>query len=374
MRVLIFYASYGGGHLSAANAIKQYIDANYSDFDVRIVDCMKYINTGIEKITTDSYKIMAEKVPWAWGRIYKRSGKGPIAHLSKLSSKVLSLKLYKLFEEFSPDIVISTHPFSSQMTTILKKQEKTNCKLATVLTDFAPHNQWLFDSQFVDFFFVAHDGMKKDLALKGISDNKIFVTGIPLSTKFLQHFDKNSLKKSFDLDLSKRVILFFGGGEFGLGEEHTSSILEAFIDNIGNSYEIIVISGKNTKMQERFDKIVLDTHSSDRVKVYGYTNKIPELMAISDLVVTKPGGLTSTESLASGLPMVVINPIPGQEEENAVFLEKAGVALWLRKKENVNEAISELLSNERELHHMKTRSRLMAKKNSTADICKVIFG
>jgi len=97
MRVLIFYASYGGGHLSAANAIKQYIDANYSDFDVRIVDCMKYINTGIEKITTDSYKIMAEKVPWAWGRIYKRSGKGPIAHLSKLSSKVLSLKLYKLF-------------------------------------------------------------------------------------------------------------------------------------------------------------------------------------------------------------------------------------------------------------------------------------
>lgn len=298
---------------------------------------------------------------------------GPIAHLSKLSSKVLSLKLYKLFEEFSPDIVISTHPFSSQMTTILKKQGKTNCKLATVLTDFAPHNQWLFDSQFVDFFFVAHDGMKKELISKGIDDNKVFATGIPLSIKFLQHFDKDDLKKSFNLDLSKRVILFFGGGAFGLGEEHTSSILKAFIDNIGNSYEVIVISGKNVKLQKCFEKLVAKTNSSDRVKVYGYTNKIPELMAISDLVVTKPGGLTSTESLAAGLPMVVINPIPGQEEENAKFLEKSGVALWLRKKENAYESIFELLSNEKELQHMKTRSRLMAKRNSTADICKIIF-
>lgn len=298
---------------------------------------------------------------------------GPIAHLSKLSSKVLSLKLYKLFEEFSPDIVISTHPFSSQMTTILKKQGKTNCKLATVLTDFAPHNQWLFDSQFVDFFFVAHDGMKKELISKGIDDNKVFATGIPLSIKFLQHFDKDDLKKSFNLDFSKRVILFFGGGAFGLGEEHTSSILKAFIDNIGDSYEVIVISGKNVKLQKCFEKLVAKTNSSDRVKVYGYTNKIPELMAISDLVVTKPGGLTSTESLAVGLPMVVINPIPGQEEENAKFLEKSGVALWLRKKENAYESIFELLSNEKELQHMKTRSRLMAKRNSTADICKIIF-
>ena len=97
-------------------------------------------------------------------------------------------------------------------------------------------------------------------------------------------------------------------------------------------------------------------------------------MSISDLVVTKPGGLTITESLASGLPIVVINPIPGQEVENAEFLERKGVAVWIRKTEDPEQAVSELLSNPEQITHMKIRSKLMAKKHSTEDICKIILG
>ena len=131
-----------------------------------------------------------------------------------------------------------------------------------------------------------------------------------------------------------------------------------------------LLSGKNEKMQAKFEELVGE---NPNVQVYGYTNEVPELMSISDLVVTKPGGLTITEALASGLPIVVINPIPGQEVENAEFLEKKGVAVWIRKTENPDEAVKELLENPEQIKHMKIRSKLMAKKNSTRDICKILM-
>ena len=313
---------------------------------------------------------MAKKAPWAWGEIYNHSQKGTMSHISNGANKLMSFKLNKLFEEYNPDIVISTHPFGSQMTAYLKSKGKTNCVLASVMTDFASHDQWLVGHEFIDHFFVSHDGMKKDIITKGIPASKIHATGIPLSNRFLEHFNKKDIKLSFDLKLEKKTILFFGGGEFGLGKDKTLKILKAFIDNIGDEYEIIAISGKNPKMQEKFEELVGD---NPNVQVYGYTNEVPELMSISDLVVTKPGGLTITESLASGLPIVIINPIPGQEVENAEFLEKKGVAVWIRKAENPGQAVSELLSNPEQLRHMKIRSKLMAKKHSTADICKILI-
>lgn len=370
MKILIFYAAYGGGHLSAAKSINQYINENYKNAETRLVDCIKYINKGIDKITTLAYKEMAKKAPWAWGRIYNQSQQGMMAHISNGTNKLMSIKLNKLFEEYNPDIVISTHPFGVQMTTYLKSKGKTNCKLASIMTDFASHDQWLVGSNYIDYIFVSHEGMKKEIINKGIPESKIYATGIPLSNKFLQHFDKRKIKSSFDLDFNKKTILFFGGGEFGLGKDMTLKILKAFIDNIGDQFQIVAISGKNEKMQQGFYSLV---GSNPNVQIYGYTNEVPELMSISDLVVTKPGGLTITESLASGLPIVVINPIPGQEVENAEFLEKQGVAVWIRKAENPEEAVSDLLSNPEQLKHMKIKSKLLAKKSSTADICKTIL-
>ena len=370
MKILIFYASYGGGHLSAAKSIKQYLDENYKNVKTKMIDCVEYINKGLNTITTFAYKEMAKKAPWAWGEIYDHSQKGAMSHISSGANKFMSIKLNKLFEEFKPDIVISTHPFASQMTAYLKEKGKTNCVLASVMTDFASHDQWLVGSKYIDHIFVSHEGMKKDIITKGIPASKIHATGIPLSNRFLEHFNRKEIKASFDLDYNKKTILFFGGGEFGLGKEKTLKILKAFIDNIHDEYQIIAISGKNEKMQAKFEELV---GNNPNVQVYGYTNEVPELMSISDLVVTKPGGLTITESLASGLPIVVINPIPGQEVENAEFLEKKGVAVWIRKTENPDEAVKELLENPEQIKHMKIRSKLMAKKNSTRDICKIIM-
>lgn len=371
-KILIFYASYGGGHLSAANSIKQCIEENYKEYETKLVDCMLYVNKPINKITTAAYKEMAKKFPWAWGEFYYHSEKGPLAKISSASNKVLAKKLLNLLDEYEPNIIISTHPFASQMISYLKKKNLVSCKLATIMTDFAPHEQWLVGKEYGDFFFVSHSKMRDELIKLGIPESKVFATGIPLSNRFLMHYNKDEIKNSFNLDIDKKVVLFFGGGEFGLGREKTIQILESFIDN-SNGIQIVAIAGKNEKMKEEFEKLVEKKSAKNIVKVLAYTNQVPELMSISDLVVTKPGGLTVTESLASGLPIVIINPIPGQEEENADFLVNAGVATWIKENSDYNAIISNLLNSPDKLHKMKINTKLLAKKHSTNDICKTIL-
>ena len=372
-KVIIFYASYGGGHLSAARSIKENMETNYEDIDVKLIDCMEYVNKTVNKITTKAYSEMAKKAPKTWGRVYWKSQKGPLAQISTTSNKILSIKLYKLLKDFEPNLIVSTHPFGSQMCAYLKKHGKLNAKIATVMTDYAPHDQWLVFNKYVDYYFVSHDGMKKELHEKGIPNEKIFATGIPLSNKFLLKYDKPTILKSFGLSPDKKTVLFFGGGEFGLGKTQTFKIFKSFVECPEN-IQIVAISGKNPKMKEAFENLVKSLNKTDSVKILEYTNQVPELMSISDLVVTKPGGLTTTESLASGLPIVVINPIPGQEEENATYLEENKVAIWLKKDDNVEAILKDLFSNPEKMQEMKIRARLLAKKNSTKDICKILLG
>lgn len=372
MKVIIFYASYGGGHLNAAKSIQECILNNYKEIDVELIDCMKYVNITIEKITTAAYREMAKKAPWAWGRIYADSQKGPLAHISSRSNKIMAIKLLKLLREKNPDLIISTHPFGSQMCSYLKRKNKIHAKIATIMTDFAPHDQWLVGSDFTDYFFVAHKKMKDYLISKNIDERKIFDTGIPISNRFLVDYDKNSILKELEFHDNKKTILFFGGGEFGLGKTRTVEIFECFVKLFKNT-QIIAISGKNEKMRNAFEKIVEENNRTDSIKVFEYTKQVPEFMSISDLVVTKPGGLTTSESLASNLPMVIINPIPGQEEENAEFLEENGIAIWIKKNDDPYKKLENLFSDEKKLADMKENTKKLARKYSTQNICDILL-
>lgn len=373
MNVLIFYASYGGGHLNAAKSINDYIINNYKNINVEMIDCMKYVNKTIEKVTTAAYREMAKKVPWAWGRIYSDSQKGPLAHISSRSNKILAIKLLKLLREKSPDLIISTHPFGSQMCSYLKRKGKITAKIATIMTDFAPHDQWLVGSDFTDYYFVAHDKMRNYLIDKKIDPSKVFATGIPLSNSFLKNYDRQTVLNNFGLEDNKINILFFGGGEFGLGKTRTFNIFESFV-KFCSEMQIIAIAGKNPKMKLAFEEIVQKYHSEKNVKVLPFTNQVPELMSISDLVVTKPGGLTTTESLACNLPMIIINPIPGQEEENAGFLESKGIGVWIKKHDDVNQILTNIFKDKNKLNEMKENTKILSKINSTKDICNILLG
>ena len=372
-KILIFYGSYGGGHLSAAKSIKEYIEKNYTDTDVVMLDCIEYVNKIINKLTTKAYADMAKNAHWIWKQLYYNSEKnGALARIGNAVNRLMAIKLNKLFKNGAPDLIISTHPFSSQMCAILKSKGKINSQIATILTDYAPHRQWLEKQEYVNYFFVAHDGMLEDLVKRGIDRNKIYSTGIPLSNRFLAHYDKDGILKEFGLAKNKATVLFFAGGEYGFGKDTTFNILKTIIEEFDN-LQVVAIAGKNVKMQAKFETLVKETDSEDTVKVLSYTNKVPELMSISDIVISKPGGLTTTESLASGLPIIVINPIPGQEEENAEFLEQNGVGIWLKKNDNIKEKLREILSSTEKIKEMKINARLLSKKNSTADICKILL-
>lgn len=158
-----------------------------------------------------------------------------------------------------------------------------------------------------------------------------------------------------------------------MGKSKTYDLLHTLAKDFDN-LQVVAISGRNLKMKRSFEYLVEQEHKQDCIKVLDYTTKVPELMSISDLVITKPGGLTTSESLASGLPIIVINPIPGQEEENASFLENKGVAIWIKKRDDVSKILRNLFSSPDRMQKMKVNARLLAKKNSSKDICKILLG
>ena len=372
-KVLILYAKYGGGHSSAANAIKNYIDNHYENIEANVVDCIEYINRALNKISTSTYRKITSATPRLWKKVYHNSEKGILSKISNGSNKFMARKLYHLVEEYNPDIIISTHMFSTQMISYLKKKNKINCTLATVLTDFAPHDQLLVGCKYGDYFFVSSNQMKESLINDfGISKTKVFVTGIPLSERFKSYFDTHKILKDFGLTANKKTILFFGGGEFGLGKSRTVAIFRSLTKHL-SEYQIIAISGKNKKMHEAFIDIYNELGCPSELKIYEYITNVPEAMSISSLVVTKPGGLTSSESLASSLPMLIINPIPGQEEENAEFLEQAGAAIWIRPNDDIDIVINNLLNSPDTLNNMKNNAAKIAHVDATKNICEIVL-
>lgn len=368
-KILIFYASYGGGHLSAAKSIESVINEKYPNIETKVIDCIKYVNKGLDKVTTSAYRQLAKK--GAWGKIYNASQKGVMAHISTRSNIIMAVKLLKLLRAESPDMVISAHPFSSQMCAYLKRKGKVNFPLATIMTDFAPHDQWLVGHENTEYFFVAHDKMKDYLISKGINQDKVFALGIPINSKFTKDYNRAEILEEFGLKNDKKTILFFGGWNSGSAQIRTLEIFKV-LATYSDNYQVVAISARNKKLQEGFENIV-KSNNLNNVTILDYTNKVPELMSISDLVVAKPGGLTTSESLAMNLPMILINPIAGQEEENAEFLEGKGIGLWMRKEDDIKAKLESLLSDENKLKSMKENTNLLAHKYSTYDIVNILL-
>jgi processive 1,2-diacylglycerol beta-glucosyltransferase len=372
-KILVLYGSYGGGHLSAAKSIQKYFETNHKkDIEIKIIDCIEYINKYINKVSTEAYKELAKKAPWIWKKVYNNSKDGALAYMSNTSNKLMSYKLMSLLQEENPDLIISTHPFATQMCTHLKETKKINYRLATILTDFHIHPQWLVSYEHNNFFFVANSQMKLDMVGLGVNDENIFVTGIPVGDKFSKRINKQAVYDEFGLSKDRKTILFFAGGEFGLGRNTTYMTLKAII-RLFKDTQVIAISGKNQKMKNKFEKLIETTDAFDRVKLLEFSNKIPELMHISDFVITKPGGLTVTESLVSNLPIIIINPIPGQEEENAEFLLKHECAIWIKKEDNIARALKNLYRNPDKFTIMSENTKKIAKPSSTQNICEILL-
>lgn len=371
MKVLILYAKAGNGHFKAAEAIKEKLNEHYKDVEVIFEDGLEYSSRIANKIVVKGYANMTKLVPSMWGAIYAKADtteKTTLNEISKLIHKGLTVRLKKLLREIKPDVIVSTHPFVSKTCAYLKKKKKTDAKIVTILTDYAVHNMWLEDNEYYDKILVATEEMKDDCKkIYGVDERKISVTGIPTSLKFSGKYDRQKSLKEYGLE-DKMTFLFFAGGGQGIGQ--SKEIFEELLETDGD-FQIVAVSGKNEKQKQKFETMI--EKSDKKVVVLGYTNDVPALMNMCDFVISKPGGLTSTECLVMNKPMLIINPIPGQEEQNAIYFTNNGTAIRAYDGEPLRHQINTLVKDKFRVNQLKEMCKRIARPNAVDDIVKNII-
>ena len=274
-------------------------------------------------------------------------------------------KISKLFTRYNPDVVVCTQAFPCGMVAHYKREHRLSTTIIGVLTDFSPHSYWINDG--VDYYVVPSAEAKERLITKGVSADCIKVYGIPVRTKFAIKLDRNPIAAKLGLDPQKPTIVIMGGGQ-GLGP--IKSIVKSLI-KVKMDFQIIVLAGVNRKIIKSLNRYT--KRSEKKILIFEFANNVDELMELATLIITKPGGITTAECLAKGLPMVIVNPIPGQETRNTDFLIKKGIGIRIDDTSDVGEEVELLLKSPERLISMSKAAYENAKPHSALDIAKLIL-
>lgn len=372
-KIAILYASFGGGHKSSAKSIKAKLEKDY-DVEVQLLDYFEYFNKLINRVSIAVYENIVNLPESVYLNMYQSTGSN--TKFSDFITEILKLtgiKLIKYFKNFTPDIVISTHPFATQALSYLKKKKKFNFLLANILTDFEIHKLWFDPSEDIDLFFVSSNSMKENLISNGVEENKICVSGIPIREDFSKKFDRNEVYNLFNLNKDLKTITFFAGGGQGIAFKDIFKYLKITLESFTN-YNIVIISGKNEKLKNKIRDLVSEI-DHENIKIFSFISEIPELMSISSFIISKPGGLTTSESLAMCTPLIAISPIPGQEVANANYLKGNNAGIYLNDVEEA-EILFEKLNNdinEEYIKELKENIKKISHPNSTEVIINKIF-
>lgn len=365
-KILLMYISEGSGHHCASLAVEKALKSIKADIDILNINAFNYTNPILEKIINKTYIGIIKRTPDVWEYLYDnpkivKNTQG----LRDLIHKFNSSKLMNLLEDFYPDVICCTQAFPCGMVADYKKTYGLPARLIAVLTDYIPHSYWIYDN--VDYYIVPSEDTKTRLIENGIPFDKIKTLGIPIDQNFACEINKELAFKKNGLDEALDVILLMGGSQ-GLGP-----IVEiAFsLDRLSIDFQLVIACGHNVRLKKTLDK--KKARFKKKVLILEYADNINELMAISSLIITKPGGLTTAEALSKNLPMLVVNPIPGQEANNANFLLKAGVAVKAESTEEVSILTLELLSSKNKLNQMKELTRKIEKPNSALELARFIL-
>jgi processive 1,2-diacylglycerol beta-glucosyltransferase len=356
-KILLLSVSAGAGHVRAAEAIRAYANMSDEHLDVVHLDVMQYVTAGFRKIYTDFYIKLVNKAPALWGYLYNftndAQADSSIEKLRKKLERMNARALLKEIAEFKPDAIICTHFLPAEILSRLLKKEVLNCPVWVQVTDFDLHRMWVHDG--MAGYFAANDEVAFRMQAQGIAAEKISVTGIPIMPSFAAVASREECAAEFGLDAKRKTILLMGGGA-GLG---SLDAVAARLLTLKGDFQLIVMAGKNEAALAALQALSL--RYPGRVLPQGFTDKVERLMACADLVVTKPGGLTTSECLAMGLPMIVNAPIPGQEERNADFLLEQGVALKAFDAVTLEYRIRYLLDNPAKLAEMSIKARALGR-------------
>ena len=379
-KVLIMSASTGGGHNRAAKAMKDEIEKKCIDGEhitCEIIDSLKLINTTMDKIISSGYEKSAKYTPKAWGGVYKMSDANIVSkheYKGNLFNTLLASKLKKLLKERKPDLIIGTHPFPMiALSTLKKKYPYRNAfnsffgpPLISVLTDYTAHSTYIQDE--IDYYIAGDEYVKEVLISEGVDGDKIKPYGIPVEKSFLEHREKSVVLEELGLAPDKFTVLLMGGS-FGAG--NIKDTLKELLE-IDRDFQIIVITGRNETLKEKLEKS-LEKHTIDKnISILGFTQDMNDILSAVDIIVSKPGGLTTTECLLKELPMIIPYYIPGQEEENMDFLSNCGAALRTSKKFTISVLLKVLIDNPMRMELLKNNIKSIKKQNTAEDIANLV--
>ena len=368
-RVLIIYAPYGSGHKSIADKINNYLE-EHSDLEVKVFDVAKYSNL-LGKLSIRIFDVFTRhSFHKTFSFIYDIAD-NRLASLSqmKLVKKAFdNEKLRKEIADFNPDLTISTHFFGGNIISYYNKLGITDSLIMTVITDYVSHSYWRKDHQSQDAFIVANNIMKNVMIKKGIDGKKIYPFGLPFDRKNMENLDsKEEVVFKYHIDPAKKTYLFFGGG--AMGSMGSLDYLKALIWQ-DLPINIIFISGRNQKLEEKARRYVMKKKASN-VKVLGFTKDVYNLLNVSDVVISKPGGATLTECIDMRVPLILIPGNGGPEKYNARYICKKKYGCKVMSPIGLASAVKKTLKKEKLVIKWRENMQKHDKNESTKKILEL---
>ena len=373
-KVLLLSASAGAGHIRAAQAIEKAFAeigaATGKHREVQHLDILNYTNKVFRHLYSKAYIDLVNKMPEVPGWFYDKLDKPWKNERRRLALDKLNTRpLVKLLRDYHPDLIVCTHFLPAEIVSWLKAKERLSSRQVIIVTDFDVHAMWLVHHY--ERYFVAIEEARVYLEALGIPPEKITVSGIPIDPVFAQQKDKQEMRAKHGLAPNRITILLSAGG-FGVGSVEA---LIAALMPLQHPAQIVAICGRNEELKKRLLRQVprFKNNATVTIKPFGYTNEMDELMTASDIVLGKPGGLTTSEALAKGLAFVIVNPIPGQEERNSDHLLEAGVGIRCNNLPTLAYKLDRLLADPDRFANMQANSRKMGHPNAAKEIVERVI-
>ena len=365
MRILIATVTAGAGHLQAAAALEEAWRALRPEDVVEKIDLLDFVSRLQRNVYVKGYVKLVKHAPELWGMVFKRTDNPTflrkVARFRRGFAERTNKKFVKYLKKFQPNAVICTHYLPVEIMAHLKRRG-FNPLTVCVVTDFEAHALWM--EQAVDLYCVAAAETKASLMARGAKADGVVVTGIPIAAKFSSRPDPRAVRKNYGLRDDLPVLLVLGGG-FGMGP--VGGILSA-LDKVERDFQTLVVAGRNEKLRRN----LACGDFRHPTRILGFVTNMHELMAVADLIVTKPGGLTTSEALAMGKPLFILNPIPGQEAANSDFLLERGAAAKVNRIEDLPFRLEHLLGAKK-LKEMARAARELGHPGSAMDVCREVL-
>jgi processive 1,2-diacylglycerol beta-glucosyltransferase len=373
-RVLLLSAAAGAGHIRAAQAVeKAFVEigaAGGEQREVQHLDVLNYTNKVFRNLYSKAYIDLVNKMPEVPGWFYDKLDKPWKNERRRLALDKLNTRpLVKLLRQYQPDLIVCTHFLPAEIVSWLRARERLTSRQVIVVTDFDVHAMWLVHHY--EHYFVAIEEARVYLEALGIPAEKITVSGIPIDPVFGLTKDKQEMRAKHGLAADRTTILLSAGG-FGVG---SVDALIAALMHLQHRAQVVAICGRNEELKERLSREAsqLKPDANVLVKPFGYTKEMDELMTASDIVLGKPGGLTTCEALAKGLAFVIVNPIPGQEERNSDHLLEAGVGIRCNNLPTLAYKLDRLLADPDRFATMQRNSRRLGRPNAAKEIVQQLI-